>query len=69
VSIGQRLIEIVRESGLIGKTDVYTFANGPRAPNTSYNAVDDGLYMSTETPQSRRFVSKTGQGYYQSILA
>jgi len=69
VSVGQWLIEIVRESGLIGKTNVYTFANGPRAPNAPYNAVDDSLYVPTETPQPRRFVSEIGQGYYQSILA
>jgi len=63
MSVGQRLIEIVRESGLIGKTDVYTFANGPRASNAPYNAVDDSLYVPTEAPQPRRFIAETGQGY------
>lgn len=62
MAVGQRLIKIVRERGLIRKTDVHPFANGPRAPNAPYDAVDDGLYVATETPQSRRLVPETGQG-------
>lgn len=53
MSISQRLIQIVREGGAIRKTDVHTFSNGPRTSNTSYNAMDDGLYVAAETPQPR----------------
>lgn len=50
VIIGQRLIKIIGESGLIRKSDVDTFPNWPRAADAPNNTVHDGLYMATETP-------------------
>lgn len=63
MSISQWLIKIVRKGGLVWKTDVHTFSNGPRTPDTSYNTVDDSLYVTAETPQPRWFVSKTDKDY------
>lgn len=68
MSISQRLIKIVRKGGFIWETDIYAFSNGPRTSNTSYNTVDDSLYMATETPQSRWLVSKTDQGPWSFLL-
>lgn len=58
MSICQRLIKIIRKSGLIRETNVHAFANRPWTSNASYNTVNDGLYMSTKAPQSRWLVSK-----------
>lgn len=57
MSVGQWLIEIICKSGIIRKTDVHTFANGPRTSNAPYDTVNNGLYVSAETPQPRWFVS------------
>lgn len=50
VIIGQRLIKIIGEGGLIRKSHVYSFSNRPRATDAPDNTVDDGLYVTTETP-------------------
>jgi len=68
MSISQWLIKIIRKGSPIGKTDVHTFSNGPRTPNTAYNAVDDSLYVAAETPQPRWFISKTDQGLRLHLL-